>query len=273
MYFITFSEMLGTDGEKIARQTATALNYTYFGEEELYDAAKEKGFFSDVKELGEKSPGLFERFFTERPRIRLDRLQSIIYDVAQKGNTVFFGRGSQLMLSTFGCALHVLVTGSMEKRIQRVMEVRGIGRDEAEKMIEKSDHDRGGFVRFAFDEDWLNPKLYDLVLNTDKLSLQAAVDLAVNSAKSEEIKACGIDAVAQLGKLSLQRKVESGLLEAGLSGSHVFVSVDDPETVRLYGFAFSSEEKHELDNVVKKFGNVKNVINEVQIVRGSLSGV
>jgi cytidylate kinase len=272
MYFITLSEMLGTHGGKIARQTASALNYGFVGEVELFRAAKEMGFFSDVKELDERSPNFLERFFSERPRIHLDRLQSVIYEVAQKGNTVFFGKGSQLMLSSFGCALHVLVTGSLEKRIQRVMEEHGVGREVAEKMIEKSDHDRSGFIRFAFNEDWLNPKLYDLVLNTDKLSLQSGVDLVVSSAKSDEIKACGIDSVTQLGKLSLLRKVESGLLEAGLASSHVFVSVEDPDTVRLYGFTYSSEEKNEVDSVVKRVGNVKKIINDLQVFRGNLSG-
>ena len=174
------------------------------------------------------------------------------------------------MLSSFGCALHILVTGSLEKRIQRVMEVYGVGRDEAEKMIERSDHDRGGFVRFAFDQDWLDPKLYDLVLNTDKLSLKSAVDLVVGSAKSDEIKACGIDSVTELGKLSLHRQVESGLLEAGLSSSHVFVSVEDPETVRLFGFTYSSEEKDEFDHAVRRVGNVKKVVTELQVIRGNI---
>jgi len=273
MYFITFSEMLGTHGEKIARQTATALNYTFVGEQELFKAAKEMGFLSDVKELDEKSPNFFERFFSERPRIHLDRLQSVIYEVAQKGNTVFFGRGSQLMLSSFGCALHVLVTGSLEKRIQRVMEEHGVGREVAEKMIERSDHDRGGFVRFAFDEDWLNPKLYDLILNTDKLSIPSAVELVVSSARSDEIKACGIDSVAQLGKLSLHRKVESGLLEAGLASPHVFVSVGGLEKDKLYGFTYSPEEKNRVGSVVKRVGNVKKIVNDLQVFRGNVSAV
>ena len=69
MYFITFSEMLGTHGEKIARQTASALNYAFFGEEELHKAAKEMDFFSDVKELDEKSPNFLERFFSFFSRI------------------------------------------------------------------------------------------------------------------------------------------------------------------------------------------------------------
>ena len=35
MYFITVSEMMGTNGEKIARQVAQGLGYTFYGEEEL----------------------------------------------------------------------------------------------------------------------------------------------------------------------------------------------------------------------------------------------
>jgi osmotically-inducible protein OsmY len=95
----------------------------------------------------------------------------------------------------------------------------------------------------------------------------------VGSAKSDEIKACGIDSVAQLGKLSLHRKVESGLLEAGLASSHVFVSVEGPDTVRLYGFTYSSEEKNEVNSVVKRVGNVKKVVNELQVLQGSVSGI
>jgi hypothetical protein len=40
--------------------------------------------------LGEKSLALLERFFSEKPKIYLDRLQSVIYEVAKKSDAVFF---------------------------------------------------------------------------------------------------------------------------------------------------------------------------------------
>src|SRR4030067_1857372 len=128
MYFITISEMSGTHGEKIARQVAKKLGYTFYGEEELLKAADEMGFLDDVKKLNEKGPSLLEKFFSERPKIYLNRLQSVILEVAKKGDAVFFGRGSQLLLHSFDCAFHVLLTGSMEKRVQRIM---------AERIVEK----------------------------------------------------------------------------------------------------------------------------------------
>ena len=193
------------------------------------------------------------------------------YEVAEKGNTVFFGRGSQLMLNSFGCALHVLVTGSMEKRIQRVMADYKMSKEVAEKIIERSDQDKGGFIRFAYDQDWLNAKLYDLVLNTDKLSVESAVQVVADSARSEEIKACGIDSVKELGKLSLHRKVESALLEAGALSAGLFVMVEDSDLVRLYGAANSWEEKGEAERIVKNVSGVNRVLNGVKVVRAMMT--
>jgi hypothetical protein len=162
-----------------------------------------------------------------------------MYEVAREGSALFFGKGSQLLLHDFDCALHVLVTGSREKRIARIAEEHKVGRDVAEEMVDRSDHDKRSFLRFAFDEDWLNPKLYDVILNTDKLSVDSAVKMILDAANSHEIKACGIDSVRKLGRLSLNRQIESALLEEGLAKAHIFFDVDNEDSVRIYGIALS----------------------------------
>jgi cytidylate kinase len=272
MYFITISELFGTNGDQIAKEVAKSLNYAYYGEDELLKAADQMGFLADVQKLDEKGPALFERFFSEKPKVSLDRLQSVIFEVAKKGDAIFFGKGSQLLLNSFGCALHVLVTGSAEKRIERIMHQKGVGREIAEKMIEGSDHDRKGFFRFAFKEDWLNPHLYDLILNTDKLSVESAAKMVVDAARSEEIKTCGTDSVRLLGKLSLHRKVESALLEAGVTNQHVFFTIEDADSVRIYGLTYSSEEKKNIEEALKGIKDIRKVTNELVTYRGSMGG-
>jgi cytidylate kinase len=255
--------MMGTQGEEIARRVAGDLQYVFYGEEELFKSAEELGVLADVKELDEKAPPFLERIFSERPKIHLDRLQSVIYDVAQKGDIVFFGRGSQLLLNSFSCAFHVLITGSHEKRVERVMKESGLGKEEAEKMIRLSDQEKGDFIRFAFNKDWLDFHLYDLVLNTDKLSVDSAVKTVIDSARSEEINDCGKEAINTLGKLSIQRRIESAFLEAGFRPPHVFFEVEDPENVRLYGFTTSGEEKRRIESVVRGIKGVKGIQNEI----------
>jgi len=270
MYFVTVSDLLGTNGERIARDVAAELGYGFFGREELYRKAEEMGYLSDVREIDEKGPPFFERYFSEKPLIHLDRLHSIIYEKAKAGNTVFYGRGSQLLLRVFDCALHVLATGSREKRISRVMEEYGVGKETAEKMVEQSDHDKRSFMRFAFDQDWLNPKLYHLILNNDKLSVPSAVRAIVDAAKSDEIKACGIDSVRKLGELALDRRIESAFLEEGLTKSRIFYEVEADDSVRLYGIATSSEERAKIEKILKETKGIKRVTNDLNIYSGAM---
>jgi cytidylate kinase len=272
MYFITVSEMLGSKGDEIAHKVTKGLNYSYYGEAELLKFAEEMGFLGDIRRLDEKGPPLFEKFFSEKPKIYLDRLQSVIYEVAKKGDALFFGKGSQLLLNSFNCALHVLVTGSLERRIERITEEKKVDKEIAEKMIRRSDQDKRGFLRFAFEEDWLNPNLYDLVLNTDKLSTDSAAKIVMEAAKSDGIKTCGIDSMRLLEKLSLQRKVEAAALEAGMESQHTFYEVEDGETVRIYGIVYSLQEKESLEKLMKGIKGVKKVINNLTLFSGAMGG-
>jgi len=270
MYFITISKMLGTGGEEVAKEVSKRLNYAYYGEEELRQVAAETGFISDVQQLEERSPDFFERYFTEKPAIYLGRTQSVIYEVAKQGNAVFSGRGSQLLLRVFDCALHVLVIGSRKKRIEQVMTGNRVDREVAEGMIDRSDHDKRGFLKFAFDKDWLDPKLYDLILNTDKLSLESAVRMIVDAANSTEIKACGADSVRLLARLCLTRRIESTFLEEGLSKSRIFFDFENETAVRLYGVVTTPEEKERIGNVLGAVRGIGKLKNELTVFTGSL---
>ncbi len=271
MHFITISQMLGTDGERIARKVANDLQYSFYGEQELFKAAEELDVLEDVKKVDEKAPPFLERLFSERPKVHLDRLQSVIYDVAKKGDAVFFGRGSQLLLNSFSCAFHVLVIGSREKRIERVMKEMSLSRAEAEKTIHRSDQEKRDFIQFAFKEDWLNFHLYDLILNTDKLSFDSAARAIIDS--TGEIKDCARDSVHTLARLSLQRRIESAFLEAGIPSSSLFFSVEDTDNVRLYGYTSSREEKGKVESVVRKVKGIREIQNEINILTQGLGGV
>jgi len=266
MNFITISEMLGTDGETIARKVAKIMDYPFYGKEELFKAADGMGLLHGIEKVQIKSPPLLEKFFSDQPKIYLDRFQSVIYEVAKKGNALFFGKGSTILLRSFNCALHVFIIGSTEKRVQRVMQTNNVGREVAEKMVQTSDREKRGFIRYAFDEGWPNPLLYDLTLNTDMLAVDTAVKLIVETAKAEEIKACGIDAVKLLGKFSLQRRIESALLEAGIMSPHLFFKVEDTDSVRLFGAVGSSAEKKEVTEILKEIKEIRKIKDDLAVL-------
>ena len=157
MYFITFSRKMGTNGSEIARRVAEQMGYNFYDTEAIEGAAQEMGFLKDVKEIDEKAPSLYQRFFSQKSEVYLDRLHSVIYELASRGNAVFLGRGSHMLLRSFKCALHVRVTASLENRIENLVG-RGWPREVAIKEIDTSDHERGSFIKFAFRVDWNNPE-------------------------------------------------------------------------------------------------------------------
>ncbi len=262
MYFITFSRKMGTNGSEIARRVADQLGYSFYDTEAIENAAREMGFLKDIKEVDEKVPSLFERLFTQKPEIHLDRLHSIIYELASRGNAVFLGRGSHILLRTFKCALHIRVIASLEKRIENLVG-RGWHREVAIKAIHKSDHERGAFIKFAFEVDWDNPELYDLVLNTDNLTVDMAANTVLHLASSEEIKARSVDAMRSLEMMGLARRAEAALIEAGLKHGPS-VSVLEPGRIQLTGFVAEEMTKTKAEEILRGVKGVKSIDNQIQ---------
>jgi cytidylate kinase len=268
MYFITFSRKMGTNGSEIAKRVANQLGYRLFDTEDIENTAREMGFLESVREIDEKPPSMFKKIFSYRPTVDLDRLDSVIYKLASQGNSVFLGRGSHILLGTFKCALHVRVTASLNKRIQNLVE-RGFHREVAVKAIEKSDHDRSAFIKFAFGVDWDNPELYDLVLNMDHLSVDLAIDTVLNIARSEEIKAHSIDAMKSLEMMSLVRRAEAALIEGGVIYgplTSISVSVPEPGQIQLSGYVEGKENKTKAEEILNKVKDVKSIDNQIRIL-------
>jgi cytidylate kinase len=266
MHFITFSRKMGANGTAIAKRVAEKMGYRFYDTEAIENAAREMGFLKNVKEIDEKVPSLFQRLFSHKPAIELDRLNSIVYELAKKGDAVFLGRGGQILLRDFNCALHVRVTASIEKRVQNLIE-RGFRQESALKAIERTDHERSSFIKFAFGVDWENLGLYDVILNMDKLSVQSAVNIVMQVARSEDIKACSIDAIKSLEMMGLERRVEAALIEAGLTygptGTYVSVSVEEPGRVRLIGVMDNKAGKERAEKVIKNVKGVESIDNQV----------
>jgi len=66
-----------------------------------------------------------------------------------------------------------------------------------------------------------------------------------------------------LGKFSLQRKIESALLEAGVMNPHLFFTVEDTDSVRLFGSVSSSAEKEEVVEILKGIKDIKKIKNDL----------
>lgn len=268
MHFVTFTTKLGAGGAEVAARVAEALGYKLYGREDVERLASEMGFGESVAALDEKPPSLFQRVFSHKPHIELDRLNSVIYELAERGDCVFFDQAAHVLLRSFECAMHVLLTASVRTRVRNLVET-GYTEEGAHKAIEQSDHEHEGFLRFAFGLDWNNPETYDVVFNTDKIGVDLCVETAVAMARSGVIRACSIDALGTLARLALRHRVEAAIEEAGLSygpETTVTVAVPEPGKVHLSGRVGDEAIKRRAAEVAKRVQGVEAVEDAIRAI-------
>ena len=124
-------------------------------------------------------------------------------------------------------------------------------------------------MRFAFGVDWNDSKLYDVVLNVDKVGIDSAVDTIVSLAESGDIKSCSLHSLETLGNQALASRAEAAIMEAGLSygiNTTVFVSVEMPGIVKLTGFVYTGDVKADIEEIVKGVRGVEEVENELRVL-------
>jgi len=267
MSLITISGGAGCGAEKIARLVAESAKLDFYDDQRLQQEAANMGIKSeDLKGLDEKAPGFFDVLRGRNPELYLDVMESVIYEVSRSGQGVIMGHGSQFLLRDFGCAFHVLIHASEPYRVNQIVDQQKLSSKAAEKMMNKTDHERRGFMRFAFHMDWNDPSLYDLVINTEKFGVEGAAKLILDALKSQAIQECSLNALESMERMSLVKKVEAALLKEQFSFTQFHVEVPEKGTVQIYGYTSTAEDKKRMLAVVKKVAGVAEIVDELSVL-------
>lgn len=103
---------------------------------------------------------------------------STIIELCRKGHAIIIGRASNLLTRDLPNTLRVRFVGSLEVRAAHVMKIMNLSERDAYDHIRHEDTLRKRYARMNFKQsDVDNPQHYDLVLNTDRLSDQAIVEI------------------------------------------------------------------------------------------------
>lgn len=177
MAIITISRQIGSGGDAIAARLAKELQFTLVDQTLLVELVKAQGLSkSDVEALDEEEVGE-ERQVREQDQVYVDLLPTLITDLAAEKNLVVLGRGGQCLFRGFPGALHVRVVADEKERVRRLMDECGIEEHSAVRLVEESDETRRTFIQYHYGEDIDAATHYDLVINTDRLSVETATRL------------------------------------------------------------------------------------------------
>jgi cytidylate kinase len=215
MTVITISRQYGSGGDEIATRVCEMLGYRYFDKKLMAEVALDVGLspteIVDFSEDNYRALGFLERLLgrgrsprvvaqvghwtedTRGARIKesaeLDEaqtitfVQSIVEAAYQHGKVVIVGRGGQAILKDSPGVFHVQVQAPLELQSQRLHELEKVSLAEAREIALKHDRATADYLKRFHHIDWLNPHLYDLVINTKKFGVEAAAQLIVSAVK------------------------------------------------------------------------------------------
>jgi cytidylate kinase len=127
-------------------------------------------------------------------RTYLETVTSILEDLARRGDMLFIGRGSQMILRDRADALHVQLVADEDARVERVMQWESVNRDEARRRARDFNRHRAAFHKKFWRVDVWDPRLYDVVINTTSIGYEDAAAIACAAVESKLRVAAGAPA-------------------------------------------------------------------------------
>ena len=196
MAVITISRQFGAGGITLGKMIADELGYAFADEDIVKMVAKEANVSPHWVETVEKEAGgklsriitkmvskpLVERILKDErgyidEEMYLDYLVLIIAQIADEGDVVILGRGSQYILDDHPDAYHILLINDTKNRAKFMMEHYDLSQSKAEQVVSREDKRRMNLFRKLGKSDYDDSSLYHLVLNMGKIDLEQAKKL------------------------------------------------------------------------------------------------
>ena len=180
---ICISRQVGIDGEEIAKRVGERLGWPVFGRDVLEamagdDEHRRRVYASmDERDLGwweETLRSLMEGEFVRNDYYR--RLCQTLLSLASQANSVFLGRGADLILPGER-GFRVRLVAPEEDRLDGFVERRDTTRAKAAAEMQRIEQERSRFFRRHFGVEPDDPMRYDITINLARFSLDEAVEL------------------------------------------------------------------------------------------------
>ena len=199
MAVITISRQFGAGGITLGKMVAEKFGYTFADTNIIKMVAEMANVSTHFVETVEKEAGgKFSKFISKtvsKPlvgrilkdehgyideEIYLDYLVLIIAQMADDGDVVILGRGSQYILNDHPDAYHILLIDTFENRVKFMQDNYDLSHNRAVHVVKNEDKRRLNLYKKLGKSDYDNPDLYHLVLNRGRVSLDKASELICN---------------------------------------------------------------------------------------------
>ena len=197
MAVITISRQFGSGGQTLGKKIAEKLNYPFADNEIIQMVAKEANVSPQwveniEKEAGTKLSRILSKMVSQKwidrvladergyidEKIYLDYLVLIIAKIADEGDVVILGRGSQYILNDHPDAYHILLIDEKESRVNFMEKHYNLSKKKALQVVNFEDRRRVSLYKRLGKIDYDDPTLYHMVLNMNRIDMDTALKLA-----------------------------------------------------------------------------------------------
>ena len=218
-----------------------------------------------IRRLREGKAGFVERLGTD-PRVMALYTAEEVFSLAERGNVVLRGWGATCLLRPVQHVVRVRVTRPFDARVDWVMEQLGMdNRAAAESEVRRSDTAHTSRMQALFGITWGDPLLYDLVLNTDRLSVDSCAQAILQLAGRPEFQETEASREVLAG-LALGARVRAAL-RSNPSTTNVDVQAQlQGGQLVLSGIVLDEAERAEAARVASTVAGVGRVDNQLQVM-------
>ncbi len=269
MPVIAMTQEMGSLAKDVALQLAQSLNLAVM-RHEVVDHVAEKMHVSKslIGRLRGGKAGLVERLTTDERSVALYSAEEL-FTLADRGNVVMRGWGATCLLRPVPHVVCVRVTRSLKKRVEWLMgHLETDDAEFAEAEVRRSDNAHASRMHHQFGVTWGDPVLYDLVLNTDRISVESCVAQITQLANRPEFAETAASK-ALLANMALEARVRVALKEhAATHDTNVTIEASQGQ-VKLTGIVLNAEERTQAETVTAGVGGVSRVDNQLRVMASS----
>lgn len=188
MSIITISRGSYSRGKEVAEKVAKKLGYECIAHEVIAEASREFNIAeTQIFKAVHEAPPISSLFMYGKEKY-VAYIQKALLKQLKKDNVVYHGPAGHFFIKNISHVLKIRVLTALEDRIRLVREQQGISRKEALKLIRKLDEQRKKWSKQLFGVFTWDPKLYDLVINIKKSTVDEVADFICQTAEMKDFQ-------------------------------------------------------------------------------------
>ncbi len=224
---------------------------------------------SHVERFLEGRSGIWERLTTDKTALSIFTADETFRFLRDGSTGVIRGWGAVHLLRNVPHVIRVRVCAPLETRVARMMErLATDNRETVESEIQLSEEAHSAITKRHFGLNWRDPEHYDLVLSTQRLSVDECVDEVESMMKKKAFQETP-ESLRMVNDLALEWGVRSALRrDARTADLSITVTACDGR-VSLLGVADDEGERAAAEEVARAAEGARDVDNQLKSASGS----